>query len=84
MPGAAPADAARRPEELARWLRSEGIRRVLVGGFDLRGLLRGKSVTVRRFLGTLDAGMPLCAVDVAPSELDASGRPQPCTLHPAP
>ncbi len=82
MPGRLPSEFVRSPDDVAAWLKAEGIRRVLVGGFDLRGALRGKSLSTKRFLSTLSEGMPLCEVAVAPNELDATGRPQPCTLLP--
>ncbi|GAC1552844.1 MAG: hypothetical protein NVS3B10_14880 [Polyangiales bacterium] len=50
------------PADLKKELEARKIRHVKIGGFDIDGVLRGKYVTVEKFLGALEGGFGFCDV----------------------
>ena len=49
-------------DEIRKTFRERGIKKVKIGGFDVDGLLRGKYVSVDKFLGISDKGVGFCDV----------------------
>ncbi len=50
------------PQEIKKDLERRGIEHVKVGGFDVDGVLRGKYVSLSKFLGVLEGGFGFCDV----------------------
>lgn len=50
------------PQEIKKDLERRGIEHVKVGGFDIDGVLRGKYVSLSKFLGVLETGFGFCDV----------------------
>lgn len=50
------------PAEIAQLLTDRHVSRVKVGGFDIDGVLRGKYISVAKFLGALEEGFGFCDV----------------------
>lgn len=61
-------------DDVRKDFRDRGIKKVKVGGFDVDGVLRGKYVSVEKFLSAAEKGMGFCDVifgwDVADALLD--------------
>jgi len=49
-------------DEIRKVFRERGIKKVKIGGFDVDGLLRGKYVSVDKFLGISEKGLGFCDV----------------------
>ena len=49
-------------ETLKKKLEADGIRRVKLGGFDIDGVLRGKYVSLEKFLSAAEKGLGFCDV----------------------
>ncbi len=50
------------PAEIKKDLERRGIEHVKVGGFDIDGVLRGKYVSLSKFLGAMESGFGFCDV----------------------
>jgi glutamine synthetase len=49
-------------DEIRKVFRERGIKKVKIGGFDVDGVLRGKYVSVEKFLSVTDKGLGFCDV----------------------
>jgi len=50
------------PEDIKQDLKQRGVEHVKVGGFDIDGVLRGKYVSLSKFLSAMDSGFGFCDV----------------------